>query len=137
MGNSLNTALQAAKNLLQLDAIISKFGSLVNLLPAPVLELYKGHTVIFLLALSCFLALLAFEAYKIFKMVLYAGGAAGLGIIGYWYVAPIVPDAIKALIPPTIEFNAFVAILFAPYDYGAWWYLWLFRWFYLRLHPSY
>ncbi len=113
MGESLNTALETAKNFLKLDAITGKFGELVNLLPAPILELYQTHTVIFMMVAACLLVLLAFEGYKIFKMLLFAGSAIGFGIIGFWYLAPVIPADIKAYVPAIVEVDVLVAILLA------------------------
>ena len=113
MGESLNAALETAKSFLQFDAIMAKISDLVNLLPAPILELYQTHTVICLMAVACLLALLAFEGYKIFKMLLYVGGALGFGVVGFWYIAPFIPENIKAMVPAVVEVNVLVAILCA------------------------
>ena len=113
MGESLNNALETAKNFLQLDAISGKLTELVNLLPAPILELYKTHTVIFMMVVACLLVLLAFEGYKIFKMLLFAGSAIGFGVVGFWYLAPIIPESIKAYVPAIVEVDALVAIALA------------------------
>ena len=113
MGESLNNALETAKNFLKLDAITGKFGELVNLLPAPILELYQTHTVVFMMVAACLLVLLAFEGYKIFKMLLFAGSAIGFGVIGFWYLAPIIPADIKALVPAIVEVDVLIAIVLA------------------------
>lgn len=113
MGESLNNALETAKNFLQLDAISGKLTELVNLLPAPILELYKTHTVIFMMVAACLLVLLAFEGYKIFKMLLFAGSAIGFGVVGFWYLAPIIPESIKAYVPAIVEVDVLVAIALA------------------------
>ena len=113
MGESLNAALETAKNFLKLDAIAGKLTELVNMLPAPILELYKTHTVIFLMVAACLLVLLAFEGYKIFKMLLFAGSAIGFGIVGFWYIAPLIPESIKSYVPAILEVNVLVAIALA------------------------
>ena len=113
MGESLNNALETAKNFLHLDAISGKLTELVNLLPAPILELYKTHTVIFMMVVACLLVLLAFEGYKIFKMLLFAGSAIGFGVVGFWYLAPIIPESIKAYVPAIVEVDVLVAIALA------------------------
>ena len=104
MGESLNTVL---------GPVTAKINELVNMLPAPILELYNTHTVVCLIAVSCLLVLLAFEGYKIFKMILYAGSAAGFGILGFWYIAPMVPENIKTMIPAIVEVNVLVAVALA------------------------
>lgn len=113
MGESLNAALESVKNVINLDAITAKINELVNLLPAPVLELYNTHTVLCLVAVACLLVLLAFEGYKIFKMLLYAGGALGFAVVGYWYLAPVIPANIKAMVPEVVEVDVLVAVLCA------------------------
>lgn len=113
MGESLINALEVAKNVLHLDAIPGKLTELVNMLPAPILEFYNNHSVIFFMVVAAFLALLAFEGYKIFKMLLFTGSAIGFGILGYWYVAPMVPETIKAYIPEIVEVNVLIAVALA------------------------
>lgn len=113
MGDSLIKAFEVAKNAIPFDAIAGKLHELVNMLPAPILELYHGHTVIFMMVAAALLALFAFEGYKIFKMLLYAGSAVGFGIIGYWYIAPIIPDFIKAYVPSIVQFDVLVAVALA------------------------
>jgi hypothetical protein len=110
MGESLNTALASLKDVINLDVITAKVGELVNMLPAPILALYQEHKVICLMAVVCALALLAFEGYKLFKMALYVGSAVSFGVVGLWYIAPIIPDNIRALVPAVVEFDVLVAV---------------------------
>lgn len=110
MGESLNSALATVQEVVNLDAIIAKVGELVNLLPAPILALYQEHTVICLMAVVCALGLLAFEGYKLFKMALYAVSAVAFGTVGFWYLAPVIPENIKAMVPEVVEFDVLVAV---------------------------
>lgn len=113
MGESVNKALESVQNVINFDALMAKIGGLVNLLPAPLQEIYNTHTVICLIGVAAVLCLLAFEGYKIFKMLLYAGGAVGFGVVGYWYIAPEVPANIKGMIPPIVDADVLIAILCA------------------------
>lgn len=110
MGESLNTALAAVQDVINLDAITAKVSELVNMLPAPILALYQEHTVICLMAVVCALALLAFEGYKLFKMALYVVSAVSFGVVGFWYLAPIIPENIRAMVPEIVEFDVLVAV---------------------------
>jgi hypothetical protein len=83
------------------------------MIPAPIMELYEKHNVIFMLAVACLLIMLAFEGYKIFKSLLYVIGAVGFGVAGYWYIAPKVPESISNMIPDTMESSVVVAIVCA------------------------
>lgn len=111
MGESLNSVLESVQSFLNFETIATKIDELINMLPAPILELYQTHTVVSLLAVACILALLAFEGYKIFKMALYACSAIIFGLVGFWHIAPNIPDNIKAMIPEIVEFNVLIAIV--------------------------
>ena len=113
MGDSLNNAFETLKNVLPIDAIVGMLNGLVNSLPAPILELYNSNKIACLIGVVCILALLAFEGYKIFKMVLYAGGALGFGLIGLWYITPVIPADIKAMVPAIVDADVLVAVLMA------------------------
>ena len=113
MGESMNAAVGTLMNALHLDAITASVGNLVNKLPAPILELYKNNTIVCLLAVTCLLVLFAFEGYKIFKMLLFAGSALGFGALGYWVIAPLLPKESNALFPEMVQVDVLVVICLA------------------------
>ena len=111
MGESFSAITQSAAELFNFENISGLFATLINMLPAPVLALYAEHTVPFLLVAICLLVLLAFEGYRIFKMLMFVGSAAVFGIGGYWYIAPLIPESAKAL--DLLNMDALIAVLCA------------------------
>lgn len=109
----IKTAIESITGAIDINAFIEKIKSLLELLPAPVKELYQQNTMLCLMAVTCLLALLAFEGYKIFKMLLYSGGAFGFAYVGYQFIAPVLPDNIKEMIPDMVNADVLVAVLCA------------------------
>ena len=110
MGESVRNILRSLGEKIDLNAFFAKIGSLVDLLPDPVKDLYYANTTLCLLGLACALALLAFEGYKIFKMLLFAGGAFGFAYVGFKFIAPIIPQNVKDMIPDIVEFDPLLAV---------------------------
>ena len=81
-----------------------------GMIPAPVVEFYNTHTVVFLLALVCALALVAFEGYRFFRMLTYAGSAFLFGVVGYWYISPMLESTVKPMLPENIDYHALVGV---------------------------
>ena len=91
-------------------------GHIANLkamVPAQIMDIYNTHKVLFLLAIICVLGLVAFEGYRFFRMLTYAGSAFLFGLIGYWYVSPMLEATIKPMIPEIIDYHALVGVVFA------------------------
>ena len=108
MGEMVSSALESAKSLLLLDQLKEKIMNLS--LFKSVLNIYAQHRVLVLLAAACILVLLAFEGYKLFKMSVYGGGAFVFGLLGLWYLAPKLPDAVRTIVPDILAFDALVAL---------------------------
>lgn len=73
---------------------------------------YADHKALCLIIGICLLALIGFEGYKIFKSLLYVGGAAGLAYCGYAYVAPLVSKHLVGIVPEFISVDALIAVIF-------------------------
>lgn len=108
MGEMVSSALESAKSLLLLDQLKEKIMNLS--LFKSLLNIYAQHRVLVLLAAACILVLLAFEGYKLFKMSVYGGGAFVFGLLGLWYLAPKLPDAVRTIVPDILAFDALVAL---------------------------
>lgn len=116
--NAVNFDDLAAKagglqNLINVEDLMAKISGLPNLLPAPIKELYNTHTAVFILVAACLLCLVAFEGYKLFKMALYVGSAAIFGTVGFWYVAPMLPENVRTMVPEIVNFDVLVAVVCA------------------------
>lgn len=105
----------------KLPAVIEKIGAFFNgivahgvaLIPQPIVDFYNTHTVLCILALVCVLALIAFEGYRFFRMLTYAGSAFLFGLVGYWYLAPAIADSVKPMVPEYLDYYAIVAVVCA------------------------
>lgn len=121
MGEIANKMLENATSSFSPDQLIGQIGSyfnglldtLVNMIPAEIMAIYNTHTALFLIAAICIVTLIAFEGYKLFKMVIYAGSAFLFGLIGYWYISPELEASIKPMIPDMIDYHVLVAIVCA------------------------
>ena len=113
MGESVKNMLGSLTEGFSLDAISAKLYGLIDLLPDPIKDLYNANRTLCLLAIACLLALLAFEGYKIFKMLLFAGGAFGFAFVGFKFIAPIIPANIKEMIPDIVDADVLLAVLCA------------------------
>ena len=109
----IKTAIESITGAIDINAFIEKIKSLLELLPAPIKELYQQNTTLCLMGVVCLLALLAFEGYKIFKMLLYSGSAFGFAYVGYQFLAPVIPANIKEMIPDMVDKDVLVAVLCA------------------------
>ena len=101
------------KDLLLFDKVVARLTQYWDMIPDVVFDTYYKHRESWLILAVCLLVLIAFEGYKFFKMALYVGGAAGLGIVGYYTVGPIVAKYAGGFIPEFVKTEAIVAILFA------------------------
>jgi len=113
MGDTITNAFGTISDTIKLDVIIGKIAGLVNLLPAPIKEIYQENRTVCLMAVACLLALLAFEGYKIFKMLLFTGSAFGFAFVGYKYLAPLLPATVKDVIPDVVDADVLLAVLCA------------------------
>ena len=106
------TAGFSLENLLASAGAFAKdlFAKLVAMIPESVFAIYNAHKVIFLLLLVCVLGLVAFEGYRFFKMLAYAGSAFLFGVVGYWYLAPALESTLRPMIPEILDYHATVAI---------------------------
>lgn len=102
-----------------INAIIGKIGEFFNglvakavaLVPAQIMDLYNQHKVLVLLALVCLLVLVAFEGYRFFKMLTFAGSAFAFGFVGFWYVAPYLQPSLDPIIPDILDYHVTVAVI--------------------------
>lgn len=86
---------------------------LVAMIPESVKMLYNTHKVLFLLAAICVLVLVAYEGYRFFKAVTYAGSAFLFGLAGYWYISPMFEANLKPMVPEFIDYHAAVGVVCA------------------------
>ena len=102
-----------------INAIIGKIGGFFNglldkavaLVPAQIMDLYNQHRVLVLLALVCLLTLVAFEGYRFFKLLTFAGSAFAFGLVGFWYVAPYLQPSLDPIIPDILDYHVTVAVI--------------------------
>lgn len=102
-----------------INAIIGKIGGFFNglldkavaLVPAQIMDLYNQHRVLVLLAVVCLLTLVAFEGYRFFKMLTFAGSAFAFGLVGFWYVAPYLQPSLDPIIPDILDYHVTVAVI--------------------------
>ncbi|MBQ8413966.1 MAG: hypothetical protein IJX58_01805 [Clostridia bacterium] len=92
------------------DGIVEK---VVALVPGQVMDIYNTHKVLCILALVCILGVIAFEGYKVFRMVTYAGSAFLFGLIGFWYIAPALEGTLKPMIPEMLDYHTLVGVVCA------------------------
>ena len=111
MGDKLTSIVEGAKDVLLFDQLLEKIKD--TSLFKGIFHVYAQHRVLVLLAAACIFALIAFEGYKLFKMSVYGGGAFVFGLLGLWYLAPKIPETVRALIPDIIDFDALVALVCA------------------------
>jgi len=96
-----------------LDIIGLIKSKIFGLLPESAITFYEAHKVLCLLGIVCVLVLLAVRGYKIFKGALYAGGAFAFAYVGFKFLAPRIPENIKAFVPEQLEADVLVAVLCA------------------------
>ena len=72
---------------------------------------YTDHKALCLIVAICLLALIGLEGYKLFKLVLYVGGAAGLAYCGYAFIAPMVSEYLVGTIPDFLSIEAVIAVV--------------------------
>lgn len=103
------------KDVLLVDKVIGKLTGYIDKIPANVKDFYYAHRVACLIVAVCLLVLVAFEGYKIFKMAMYAVGASGFAIAGYYFLAPLVEPTITSAIqlPEFIDVAALIAVILA------------------------
>ncbi len=82
----------------------------VGMVPAQIMDFYNTHKVLCLLAVICLLGLIAFEGYRFFRMLTYAGSAFLFGLVGYQYIAPAVASKLDPMIPDVIDCSVLIAV---------------------------
>lgn len=93
------------------EAVLTEaLNGVLKLLPQNILAMIDTYKTLFFLGAACLLTLLAFEGYKLFKMVVYAGGAFAFAYLGLTYLAPHLADSVAPMLPPIISFPGLVAI---------------------------
>ena len=85
-------------------------GSVMGLIPPHIAECIELYKPLFLLAAICILSLIAFEGYKLFKMLVYVGGAFAFGYLGITYLAPELEEYIASKLPENISYPGLVAV---------------------------
>lgn len=111
MGDKAIALLESAKNLISVESLTAPIDHLLAMIPADVVAIYNNYKTVILLAAICILALFAFEGYKLFKMLIYAGSAFGFAYVGYMYIAPLLAQHVGSYVPEIIDFNILVAVL--------------------------
>lgn len=105
--------LENAKNYISIETLTAPLYDLIAMIPPEVIVIYNNYKTVILMAAICLLALFAFEGYKLFKLVVYAGGAFGFAYIGYNFIAPLIAPSVEGIVPDIININALVAVLCA------------------------
>lgn len=85
----------------------------IGLLPPHIVGLIEQYKPLFLLAAICIVSLLAFEGYKLFKMLVYIGGAFAFGYLGITYLTPLIAETVVPMLPANINFPGLVAVVCA------------------------
>ena len=85
----------------------------IGLLPPHIVGLIEQYKPLFLLAAICVVSLLAFEGYKLFKMLVYIGGAFAFGYLGITYLTPLIAETVVPMLPANINFPGLVAVVCA------------------------
>lgn len=88
-------------------SLVSK---LIGMIPAQVMGFYNTHKVLCLLAVICVLGLIAMEGYRFFRGIVYAGSAFLFGLVGFWYLSPMVEGMLKPYIPGIVDYHVAVAV---------------------------
>ena len=86
---------------------------IIGLLPPHIVGLIEQYKPLFLLAAICIVSLLAFEGYKLFKMLVYIGGAFAFGYLGITYLTPLIAETVVPMLPANINFPGLVAVVCA------------------------
>lgn len=105
--------LESAKNLISIETLTAPLYDLIAMIPPEVIAVYNNYKPVVLMAAICLLVLFAFEGYKLFRLVVYAGGAFGFAYIGYNFIAPLLIPSLEGMVPDIININALVAVLCA------------------------
>ena len=130
MGDMLNNLPALPENLgslfnfggsVSFDQIISHLGAyfngliakLVAMVPEQIMAVYNQHKILVLLAIICILGIVAFEGYRLFRMLVYAGSAFLFSLVGYWYIAPMLAEKIQPMVPEMMDYSVAVAVICA------------------------
>ncbi len=114
MGDKITNAVSGMiPDVSNLDIIGMLKEKLFSIIPPSLMQLYMAHQVLVTIGLICVLLLLAVKGYKIFKTVLYAGGAFAFAYLGYTIVAPKLPASVTSFLPPSLKADVIVAVLLA------------------------
>ncbi len=114
MGDKITNAVAGVMpDVSNLDIVGMLKEKLFSIIPPSWMQLYTAHQVLVTLGLICVLLLLAVKGYKIFKTVLYAGGAFAFAYLGYTFVAPKLPATVTSFVPASLNTNVIVAVLLA------------------------
>ena len=96
-----------------ISKLIGSLTGMINLLPPHLVGLIELYKPLILLAAICVVSLIAFEGYKLFKMLVYIGGAFAFGYLGITYLAPALAENIVPMLPENINYPGLVAVVCA------------------------
>ena len=113
MGEYVNVMLDSGLGAASNQILTDPAGGLMKLIPENITSFLGGHQSIIILAAICILTLLAFEGYRLFKMIVYAGSAFVFGYLGITYLAPAIAPSVSGFIPAIVDFPGLVGILCA------------------------
>ena len=110
MGVDTKALLETAKSWFSEEKLMGLINGLIDKIPANIMAIYNSHKALCLFGAVCLLILIAFEGYRIVKMLVTAGSAFAFGYVGLTYLTQYVPESIKSKVPDIVEFEALVAI---------------------------
>ena len=105
MGDNVSTMIEGGISGLSKSIFSDLIPSVMALLPQHIVNLIEMYKPLFLLAAICVLSLLALEGYKIFKMLVYVGGAFAFGYLGITYLAPAIASSVVPMLPSELNIN--------------------------------
>ena len=110
MGDNANAMVQSVIGSISVDSIMAPINGLVNMIPGDIINIFETYKIYCTLAAVCLLVLFAFEGYKLFKMLVYAGGAFTFALLGYMVIGPLVSENLGITIAENVDLNAIIAI---------------------------
>ena len=110
MGEHVNILLDGGVEAATNQFLADPASGLVKLIPEKLTSFLGGHKSIIVLAAICILTLLAFEGYKLFKMIVYAGSAFAFGYLGITYLAPAIAPSVASFVPGIVDYPALVGV---------------------------
>ena len=102
--------LGGIKSWFSIEYLTGLINGLVNKIPANIMAIYNENKALCLFGAICLLCIIAFEGYKIVRMIVFGGGAFLCGYVGYVYLAPFIPAELGKYIPDIVDIKALCAV---------------------------